>query len=282
MYMSRCWKDLFIEILKHRVLYSLCPGTVILSMPIPYISVQFKCTGYRTFLHHPMPLTLWKEPIADDTSVGISDVNDTAREKATSCWSDHLVMWTSIGVLCSFLTTLLLTILIVVKFAPSMLHGSAIIQAGRHSQYIHFDSVFLNNNHDRNASHHTSIVNFPDIVPQVETYSPGHLVQEWPTELGTVFPDHRYVVSSDTSTVLQFYHLDYGMQYCSLALSIPPPSDGFDLEVKIENNTVMELVRPAHTRIFWTSRAGEKIPGGQHTYPLWGAFRDGEILLSFG
>ncbi|KAG7442317.1 uncharacterized protein BT62DRAFT_1010586 [Guyanagaster necrorhizus] len=222
-----------------------------------------------------MPLTLWKEPIADDTPVGTSDVTGTAGEKATSCWSDHLIMWTSIAVLCSSLTTLLLTTLSVVRFTPSTQHGSASSKLG---------DLASASTSTQNTSHHTSAVNFPDIVPQVETHSPGCLVQEWSTHLGTVFPDHRYVVSSDmsTSTVLLFYHLDYGMQYCSLALSIPPSSDGFDLEVKIENNTVMELVRPAHTRIFWTSRAGEKIPGGQHTYPLWGAFRDGEIPLSFG
>ncbi|KAK0492297.1 hypothetical protein EDD18DRAFT_1079834 [Armillaria luteobubalina] len=124
----------------------------------------------------------------------------------------------------------------------SITHNSVIVQAGQPSQYIHLDSVFRNN-HDRNASHHTPIINFPDIVAQIEAHSPRRLVQEdtsrqWRTNLGTVFPDDRHLI---TSTILQFFHLDYGMEYCSLALSIPQPSDGFDPEAKLENNTVVDV-----------------------------------------
>ncbi|KAK0201394.1 hypothetical protein DFS33DRAFT_1455339 [Desarmillaria ectypa] len=129
-------------------------------------------------------------------------------------------------------------------YARLCTRSSAIIQAGRPSQYIFLDSVFRNN-HDKNASHHTHIVNFPDFVAQVEAHNPDRLVQEDTSrqqriKLGTVFPDDRHViVSSETSTVLQFYRLDYGMEHFSLTLSIPPPSDRFDPEVKLENDTTL-------------------------------------------
>ncbi|KAK0438631.1 hypothetical protein EV421DRAFT_1970848 [Armillaria borealis] len=189
-----------------------------------------------------MPSPLWKEPMVGYTLAMTQDVNDTIGEKATNCWSDHLVMWSSVGTLCSTLITLLMVALNLVNYT----YSPAIIQAERPSQYIHLDSVFRNN-HDRNASHHTPIMNFPDIVAQIEAHSPGRLVQEdtshqWRTELGTVFPDDRHlIVSSEASTVLQFFHLDYGMEYCSLALSIPQPSDGFDPEAKLKNDTIVDV-----------------------------------------
>ncbi|KAK0460183.1 uncharacterized protein EV420DRAFT_254861 [Desarmillaria tabescens] len=190
-------------------------------------------------------LSAFWQAMAGYTPVMTSKDSDTEGGNATSCWTDHLIMWTSIGTLFSSLITLLMVALNIVNFTSSM-HGSPIVQAGQPSQYIHLDSVFRNN-HDRNTSHHTSIVNFPDIVAQIEARSLDRLVQEdtsrqWRTPLGTVFPEDRHViVSSEASTVLQFFHLDYGMEYCSLALSIPPPSDGFDPEAKLENDTVVDV-----------------------------------------
>ncbi|KAK0222289.1 hypothetical protein IW262DRAFT_1435232 [Armillaria fumosa] len=186
----------------------------------------------------------WTDPTAGYTLAMTPDISDSA-EKTTNWWSDRLVMWLSVGTLGSSLITLLLVALSTVKYT-SITHNSAIIQAGQPGQYIHLDSVFRNN-HDRNASHRTPIVNFPDIVAQIEVQSPHRLVhgdtsRQWRAKLGTVFPDDRHlIISSKTSTVLQFFHLDYGMEYCSLALSIPQPSDGFDPESKLENDTVIDV-----------------------------------------
>ncbi len=113
-------------------------------------------------------------------------------------------MWSSFGTLCSSLITLLMVALSTVNYTSST-YNSAIIQAGQPSQYIHLDSVFRNN-HDRNASHHTPIMNFPDIAAQIEAHSSGRLVQEdtsrqWRTNLGTVFPDDRHVIISSKVSV---------------------------------------------------------------------------------
>ncbi|KAK0185497.1 hypothetical protein F5146DRAFT_1143965 [Armillaria mellea] len=188
--------------------------------------------------------SFWTESKAGYTLAMTRDIDDTA-EKATNCWSDRLVMWSSVGTLCSSLITLLMVALSTVNYTSST-YNPVISRAGQPSQYIHLDSVFQNS-HDRNASHHTPIMNFPDIVAQIEAHSPSRLVQEdtsrqWRTNLGTVFPDDRHlIISSETSTVLQFFHLDYGMEYCSLKLSIPQPSNGFDPEAKIENETVVDV-----------------------------------------
>ncbi|KAK0489989.1 hypothetical protein EDD18DRAFT_1080726 [Armillaria luteobubalina] len=65
---------------------------------------------------------------------------------------------------------------------------------------------------------------------------------QWRATLGTVFPDDRHIiVSAEVSTVVQFFHLDYGMEKCSLMFSVPPPSNGFDLGVIIQEGSSIDV-----------------------------------------
>ncbi|KAK0235553.1 hypothetical protein EDD85DRAFT_78212 [Armillaria nabsnona] len=182
---------------------------------------------------------------------------------------DRLVVWACTATLLSSLLTFSMAVLNMRKDnCDSGEQFSGQNPPNRHpNQYINFDSVFRDRP-VKEISHERTIVNFPDVVALVyETDATRHVYEDtsrqWRATLGTVFPDDRHIiVSAAVSTVVQFFHLDYGMENCSLMLSVPPPSHGFDPEVIIQEGSSIDVWLLEST---WSERlvrvaAGEVAP----------------------
>ncbi|KAJ3571227.1 hypothetical protein NP233_g3892 [Leucocoprinus birnbaumii] len=89
----------------------------------------------------------------------------------------------------------------------------------RPNQYINLDKVQHNHNFP-------PITNFPDIVLRINTNDSGRVMEEdsrMPrTNVGTIHTDDRHIyVTPEVSTIIQFRHMDYGMEKCSLYAILP-------------------------------------------------------------
>ncbi|KAI0056930.1 hypothetical protein BV25DRAFT_1995275 [Artomyces pyxidatus] len=97
------------------------------------------------------------------------------------------------------------------------------------STYISFDLLYdgtVQRNHTM-----PPIVNLPRTINQVSSLQPSTVFPQWPESWLTVYGivpinNRRLWVSSDISTIVQFRVLDYGMENCSLALTIPAAGHG--------------------------------------------------------
>ncbi|KAI0056958.1 hypothetical protein BV25DRAFT_1974612 [Artomyces pyxidatus] len=92
------------------------------------------------------------------------------------------------------------------------------------STYISFDLLY-DGTVQRNYSH-SPIVNIPRSTSQVSSLKPSEVFLPSPKSRLTVYEsdprnNRRLWVSSNTSTIVQFRVMDYGMEKCSLALSVP-------------------------------------------------------------
>uniref|UniRef100_A0A8H8CK02 Ubiquitin 3 binding protein But2 C-terminal domain-containing protein n=1 Tax=Psilocybe cubensis TaxID=181762 RepID=A0A8H8CK02_PSICU len=61
-------------------------------------------------------------------------------------------------------------------------------------------------------------------------------------KIGAVYPDaRRIVITNETSTIVQFRHIDFGMENCSLSFSIPPLTTSFDPSSIAQNGSVIDI-----------------------------------------
>ncbi|KAI0309237.1 hypothetical protein OF83DRAFT_1023730, partial [Amylostereum chailletii] len=123
------------------------------------------------------------------------------------------------------------SVLSVVTFASATLSTSPPLAPTRPmrrpSMYMNFDRIPTNL-----STVYPPITNFPPVVLQLQTSDPSRSMREdtraHNTPHGYVFPDDRHiVVSTEASTVVQFRHLDHGMERCTFQLSFPLTTEGF-------------------------------------------------------
>ncbi|KAF5360897.1 hypothetical protein D9756_004518 [Leucocoprinus leucothites] len=97
--------------------------------------------------------------------------------------------------------------------------GPSTSELRRPSQYINLDKI--KHTHD-----FPPIFNFPEIVLQVSLNDSRRTMREdyhmLHTNVGTIYTDDRHIyVTPEVSSVVQFRHLDYGMEKCSLNAIVP-------------------------------------------------------------
>ncbi|KAH6914549.1 hypothetical protein BKA70DRAFT_550193 [Coprinopsis sp. MPI-PUGE-AT-0042] len=102
------------------------------------------------------------------------------------------------------------------------------------------------------------IKNFPLVVSRINAQDPQRVYTDtthWLSRLGLVYPEENEVtVTSSYSTIMQFRTLDFGMERCSVVLSIDASSYRYQSGSKID---IWELKAPRRLdprSISWTSR----------------------------
>ncbi|KZT07895.1 uncharacterized protein LAESUDRAFT_724363 [Laetiporus sulphureus 93-53] len=156
--------------------------------------------------------------------------------------NDRLVFWACIGAICS-------SILSIIVFAGGLFlptsappqppyYGKAL---RRPNPYVNLDKVLRNGNYT-----FPPIMNFPPMVLQINTSDPQRKMREddrqWRSSYGTVYPDDRHIViSSETSTIVQFRNLDYAMERCILTALLPRHTEPFDPQVSLRDPSTVDV-----------------------------------------
>ncbi|PPQ80607.1 hypothetical protein CVT25_001569 [Psilocybe cyanescens] len=66
--------------------------------------------------------------------------------------------------------------------------------------------------------------------------------RSWRAAIGTVYPDARRIfVTEKTSTIVQFRHIDYGMEKCSVIYSIPSLTATFNPSANVHASTIIDV-----------------------------------------
>ncbi|KAF9038918.1 hypothetical protein BDZ89DRAFT_1061021 [Hymenopellis radicata] len=113
----------------------------------------------------------------------------------------------------------------------------------RPSTYINLNSVAISG--DRPPL--SPIYNSPDVILQFRTSDPSRSLFEdprwYPSDVGAIYPDDRhFLVSSETSTVVQFRNLDYEMERCHLNPTIPSPNiTSFEAAVNVDFSSEIDI-----------------------------------------
>lgn len=102
---------------------------------------------------------------------------------------------------------------------PTIKHGNTPNGFRRPSQYINLDRI-------KHVHSFPPITNFPDIVLQVDLIDTKRVMREdhrtLHTDTGTIYTDDRHVlITREVSTVIQFRHLDFGMEHCKMITAAP-------------------------------------------------------------
>ncbi|KAG6919946.1 hypothetical protein DXG01_013295 [Tephrocybe rancida] len=111
----------------------------------------------------------------------------------------------------------------------------------RPNQYMNLDKVLKNK-----TEPFPPLIGYPPILLQIQTSDFRRTMHEderghW-SELGSIYPDDRhFVVTSQTATIAQFRHLDYGMEHCNLVVKVPMPSDFLDPALQIVNPSTIDV-----------------------------------------
>ncbi|KAF9467900.1 hypothetical protein BDZ94DRAFT_1305076 [Collybia nuda] len=113
----------------------------------------------------------------------------------------------------------------------------------RPNQYMGLDKVFAGRNH---TEPFPPLVGFPSVLMQIKRSDPKREMREdergHRSPVGFIYPDDRhFIVSSETSTIAQFRHLDYGMERCQLVIKIPKPTDILDPAIQLPGPSVIDI-----------------------------------------
>lgn len=174
-----------------------------------------------------------------------SRVRRPPKGTANSNVNDRLFFWTCIATLCSTaLSIFLFTTSRIRDSHHATKHTSSQKILRRPSTYINLDKVLANSNHT-----FPPLTNFPQMVYQISTSDSSRKMTEdhksQRTAIGTVYPDLRHIhITKEISTIVQFRHIDYGMERCTLNHSVPPHSDSKPSVVEVwELDIAVEISR---------------------------------------
>ncbi|KAF8521211.1 hypothetical protein BU17DRAFT_11944, partial [Hysterangium stoloniferum] len=92
------------------------------------------------------------------------------------------------------------------------------------SSYLHIDEVYAAGG--IKPSPREPILNIPHVLAQVDSSAPTSVQYPYPKMFSThggmiPFDERRTIVTPQMSTVAEFHVMDYGMENCSLFLTIP-------------------------------------------------------------
>ncbi|KAF8520741.1 hypothetical protein BU17DRAFT_88626 [Hysterangium stoloniferum] len=96
------------------------------------------------------------------------------------------------------------------------------------SSYSHLDDVYTTEG--IKASPRDPIINLPHVLAQVDSSAPANVQYPYPKMFSAhggmiPFDERRTIVTPQISTVAEFHVMDYGMENCSLVLTIPPATN---------------------------------------------------------
>ncbi|KAF7297365.1 hypothetical protein MIND_00970000 [Mycena indigotica] len=149
-----------------------------------------------------------------------------------SYWTGKPARWAVLAFIASITCTLLnLSFLLLQKENLSNNIKSSRIRLENPSSYIGLDKVVHNTTSPPVPPKPISA--WPDFAEQIAESSPSmvlHQVDRHFTYFGTAYPtDRKFRIALDVSTVVQFRVRDFGMEKCTLTLSMgiaPPPTSG--------------------------------------------------------
>ncbi|THH08337.1 hypothetical protein EW146_g9026 [Bondarzewia mesenterica] len=159
-------------------------------------------------------------PLLDDGSVTVEapafECNYQEQYRRTILHTSFYVL-----ALLSLILSALNLFLLVAPFVTDRFAGRKLHELEFISPYIGLDKLSL-----PPTSPDTQIVNFPRMLARVQRSAPDRVF--WPatpdrqTFTGTILPDARhFAVSHDLSTIAEFRVLDYAMERCRIAITLP-------------------------------------------------------------
>ncbi|KAF7436261.1 hypothetical protein PC9H_003090 [Pleurotus ostreatus] len=117
----------------------------------------------------------------------------------------------------------------------------------RPGTYMNLDKLPVNDS----QPHFHPIHSFAHILLQIDTSDPQRKLHEnyrkYDSPQGEIYPDDRYfLVSSSTSTIIQFRNLDFRMEKCVLDPTIPShnvtsPDSGFEPSVRVDASSIVDV-----------------------------------------
>ncbi|PCH44639.1 hypothetical protein WOLCODRAFT_139119 [Wolfiporia cocos MD-104 SS10] len=173
------------------------------------------------------------------------DPEDTKQIQLRSVGSDlhsRLVFWACVSAICSSILSLCVAGYGYLSTPANVLGQSRNIKPLRRpNPYINLDKVLKDSNET-----FPPIVNFPPIVLQTAASGPRRTMREdhrqQRTKYGTVYPDERHIlITSETSTIVQFRNIDYAMERCVLTLSLPPSVSLPDVPIKFSDPSTVDV-----------------------------------------
>ncbi|KAF9001377.1 hypothetical protein BDZ89DRAFT_1081916 [Hymenopellis radicata] len=178
---------------------------------------------------------------ASYTPLNVSEesCNEQDRQPTSKSASQRrLVTWACIGTLISSILSIG-----VFYFESSVSHATrSLAPLRRPSTYINLDSVAISGDRPPRSP----IYNLPDVILQFRSDPSRSLFEDsrwYRSNVGAIYPDDRhFLVSSETSTVVQFRSLDYGMERCHLNPTIPSSNTtSFEAAVDVDFSSEIDI-----------------------------------------
>ncbi|KAF9524161.1 hypothetical protein CPB83DRAFT_861715 [Crepidotus variabilis] len=154
---------------------------------------------------------------------------------------DNLFLWTCIATL---LSTALCCILFAMDVSTGFYKSPRDLSRRplrRPSTYINLDRVLSNS-----TTSFPPLINFAQSVYQIRTSDFHRTMSEDDrskfTPVGKIYPNSRHIsITPAASTIIQFRHLDYRMERCSLMRNLPTRTKRFDPAISAEPISVIDL-----------------------------------------
>ncbi|KAI0056951.1 hypothetical protein BV25DRAFT_1920588 [Artomyces pyxidatus] len=164
--------------------------------------------------------------------------DDETIEKPAESKTYALIRWSTIVLLLCTVVDVFLVLSLVLRsdrevFSSTPASPTSALEMP--NMYINFDKLY-NGTIQENRTF-PPIVNIPRGMSQVSSAQPNKVFPQWPESWLTIYGSvpinsRRLWVSPEVSTIVQFRVMDYGMENCSLVLTIPPAAEnGTDILV---------------------------------------------------
>lgn len=164
----------------------------------------------------------------EDTLTGHNDTQPKLSVETTALY--RVLRWAVVVIVLCSIVDFLLLVYLGLRYTQNI--GSTSDAMETRSSYINFDLLYSNASvqrprHDPIVNHGRDFVQVSSIEPHRAYPLYGDLVM---TEIGPVPPLNRHLlVTSQILTIVQFRVVDYGMESCSLAITIPPKNDSVSI-----------------------------------------------------
>ncbi|TBU51886.1 hypothetical protein BD310DRAFT_890241 [Dichomitus squalens] len=173
-------------------------------------------------------------------------LHPTVQPAARTEQPNRFIAWATVCIAFSTLLSFTITLvdfgLLATSGSPPRTSTIRTVGRRRPNQYMNLDRILAGTN----LTIFNPIFNFPSVTLQILNSDSHRRMHEdgkgRPTKFGTVYPDDRHVlVSYETSTIVQFRHLDYRMEQCMLHFQVPQPIQFFDPKANITEGSHVEV-----------------------------------------
>ncbi|KJA22681.1 hypothetical protein HYPSUDRAFT_164321 [Hypholoma sublateritium FD-334 SS-4] len=171
-------------------------------------------------------------------------VSSRIRKRHDERGSDKIFFCACIATLCTTAISMALILSSFLYGFPDSRSSTARLRVSREtfrrpSVYINLEKVLAKHN-----STFPPLFNFPQMVYQISSRNRRMTEDDrgLVTHIGVVYPDDRHIyISPKISTIVQFRHLDYGMENCSLIYTVPLLTSKFNPNAIVLNSSIIDV-----------------------------------------